>query len=113
MSENKPEPIIVQMESIAPEPITVGGDVVLKHDWYKLINTAPFQMYCCEKYAGEGQGTHNIDEWLRSAIEQHVLADEDKFFKAFGEWHSAKGYWKNETVYGELIINEANTNQVF
>lgn len=103
MSENKPKPIIVKMESITPEPITMGGDVVLKHDWYKLINTAPFQMYCCEKYAGEGQGTHNIDEWLRDAVEPHVLADEDAFFVAFSNWHTAKGYWNNETVYGELI----------
>lgn len=103
MYENKPEPIIVQMESIAPEPITMGGDVVFKHDWYRLINTAPFQMYCCEVYGDESRGTHNIEDWLREAIEEHVLEDEDKFFKAFGEWHGAKGYWENETVYGDLI----------
>lgn len=101
--KNKPAPIIVQMESIAPEPITMGGDVVLKHDWYKLINTAPFQMYCSEVYGDKDRSTHNIEEWIREAIEEHVLEDEDKFFKAFGEWHAEKGYWKNETVYGDLI----------
>lgn len=103
MSEKKPKPIIVQMESIAPEPITMGGDIVFIHDWYRLVNTAPFQMYCCEKYAGEGQGSHNIEEWIRKAIEHVILQDEDAVFNAFSDWHSAKGYWKNETVYGELI----------
>lgn len=108
-SSVKPPPIIVQMESIAPEPITMGGDIVFKHDWYRLINSAPFQMYCNEFYGDENRGSHNIEEWIRDAIESHVLADEDGFFKKYSEWHFAKGYWKNETVYGDLI-DEANTN---
>lgn len=105
----KPPTQTVQMESIAPEPIKMGGDIIFKHDWYRLINTAPFQMFCCEIYGDETRGSHNIEEWLRNAIEQHVLEDEDKFFQAFSKWHSDKGCWKKETVYGDLI-DEANTN---
>lgn len=98
----KPEPIIIQMESITPLPITMNSDINLKHDWFRLINTSPFQMYCCENYAAEGQGGHNIEDWIRDAIEADVLNDEELFFKKFSDWHTAKGYWPNETVYGEL-----------
>lgn len=102
MSENKPEPIIVNMQSIAPEPITIGGGVNLKHDWVALINSAPFQMFCCETRAQGEQGTHNIEDWIKQTIEPEVLSDENKLFAEFEAWHTAKGYWPNETVYGEL-----------
>lgn len=116
MSENKSEPIVVsmerfedlkpptqsvQMESIAPQPIVMGG-IDLIHDWFTLINSAPFQMFCCETRAQGGQGTHNIEDWIKQAIESEVLTDENKLFKEFETWHTAKGYWPNETVYGEL-----------
>lgn len=100
----KPPPIIVQMESIAPEPIVMGGGINLKHDWYRLLNSAPFQMYCCETFAQEGQGSHNVEKWIVPYIEQMILdKGEDDLFQRFSDWHGAKGCWKNETVYGDLI----------
>ena len=106
----KPKPIIVQMESIAPEPIVMGGGINLKHDWYRLLNSAPFQMYCCETFAQEGQGSHNVEEWIVPYIEQTILdKGENDLFQHFSNWHHVKGYWKNETVYGDLI-NETNAN---
>lgn len=97
---NKPPPIIVQVESIAPEPITMGG-VDLKHDWFRLLNSAPFQMYACEV---TGKSYAEVDQWLVPFVEENIIADgEDKIFADFSTWHQAKGYWKNETVYGDLI----------
>lgn len=100
-STTKPPPIVVNMESIAPQPIVMGG-IDLKHDWFTLINSAPFQMFCCETRAQGEQGTHNIEDWIKQIIEPEVLSDENKLFKEFEAWHTAKGYWPNETVYGEL-----------
>lgn len=97
----KPEPIIVQMESIAPVPITMGGGVDLKHDWYRLLNSVPFQMYCAEK---SGQDRSDVEEWIVPFTENEVMTKgEDSLFDEFSAWHGAKGHWKNETVYGDLI----------
>lgn len=104
---DKPSPIIVQMESIAPVPITMGGGIELKHDWFRLLNGAPFQMFACEI---SGQSYSNVDEWLVPLVEDKIMNEgEDKFFNKYCTWHEAKGCWKNETVYGDLI-DEANTN---
>lgn len=100
-SPTKPPPIVVNMESIAPQPILMG-DVNLIHDWFTLINSAPFQMFCCETRAQGEHGSHNVEDWIRDAIEPEVRNDENKLFKEFEAWHTAKGYWPNETVYGEL-----------
>ncbi|UUN99211.1 hypothetical protein I9054_007100 [Acinetobacter bereziniae] len=101
MSESKPDPIVINMTSINPEPITMGG-IDLKHDWLTLINSAPFQMFCYETRAQGEQGINNIEEWIKQTIEPEVLSDENKLFAEFEAWHTAKGYWPNETVYGEL-----------
>lgn len=100
-SATKPPPIVVKMDSIAPQPIVMGG-IDLQHDWFALINSAPFQMFCCETRAQGEQGIHNIEDWIKQTIEPEVLSDENKLFKEFEAWHAAKGYWPNETVYGEL-----------
>lgn len=108
MSENKPEPIIVHVESIAPELITMSGGIELKNDWFRLLNSAPFQMYVCEV---TGNSYSNVDEWIVLYVEDRIIAEgEDKVFSDYGTWHQAKGCWKNETVYGDLI-SEADTNK--
>lgn len=99
----KPPPIVVQMESIAPEPITFGG-VDLKHDWFRLLNSAPFQMYACEM---TGNSYSNVEEWIVPYIEDRIINEgEDQVFNSYCTWHEKKGYWNNETVYGDLKGDE-------
>lgn len=98
---DKPPPIIVHVESIVPEPITMSGGIELKNDWFRLLNSAPFQMYACE-VTGNSYG--NVDEWIVPYIEDRIINEgEDQVFNAYCTWHKEKGCWKNETVYGELI----------
>lgn len=98
---NNPEPIILKMESIAPEPITMGGGINLKHDWYVLINSSPFQMYCGEL---SGNSTANVEAWIGSFVENEIInKGEDVIFSNFSTWHSNKGCWKNEDVYGNIM----------
>lgn len=102
---DKPPPIIVQVESIAPEPITMGGGIELKNDWFRLLNSAPFQMYVCE-VTGNSYG--NVEEWIVPYVEDRILSEgEDKMFLEYSDWHSEKGCWKKETVYGDLIADGA------
>lgn len=99
--DSKPPPQIIQVESIAPEPIVMDSAITLVHDWYRLLNSAPFQMYCAEV---TNNHTANVEEWIKQFVEDEILTHgEDGLFKRFSQWHSDKGYWKNETVYGELI----------
>lgn len=98
--ENPPAQI-VQMESIEPVPITMGAAIDLKHDWFRLLNSAPFQMYACEV---TGNSFANVETWIVPFVEDKILSGgEDQVFTEYSTWHTNKGCWKNENVYGELI----------
>lgn len=91
----------VQMQSIEPVPITMGAAIDLKHDWFRLLNSAPFQMYACEV---TGKSYTDVETWIVPFVEDKILNEgEDQVFAQYSTWHSNKGSWKNETVYGELI----------
>jgi hypothetical protein len=99
--DSKPPAQIIQVESIAPEPIVMNSSINLVHDWYRLLNSAPFQMYCSEI---TGNDTSNVEEWILLYVENEITTHgEDGLFECFSKWHSDKGYWKNETVYGDFI----------
>lgn len=68
--------------------------------WGDLIHVAKFQMYCVERFKKES-GT--VMDWIIPSVKTELEKDVATFFKEYTDWHDAKGYWKNENPYGELI----------
>lgn len=71
-----------------------------KINWPLLMSLPKFQMYCVElsrRHHGE------VELWIGGFLQDRLMEGEKAFFQAYSDWHSKKGYWKNETVYGELI----------
>jgi hypothetical protein len=99
----KPPSILIDMTGagIAPVAVTFGGtQQVFKFDWPCLVGFPPFQMFVSEH---SNEAIANIDEWIIDHVIGKLNAvGEDVFFQEYSDWHSAKGYWKNETVFGEL-----------
>ena len=102
-SNSKPPPSTIDMTGLGidPEPVTFGGtEQVFKYDWHRLIGFPPFQMFVSE------QSTHtieNVDDWIIDhVIEKLNTHGEDSYFDEYSSWHKSKGYWKNETVFGDL-----------
>ena len=100
----KPPPILIDMTGagIAPVAVTFGGtEQVFKYDWHRLIGFPPFQMFVSEQST---QSIENVDDWIIDhVIEKLNTHGEDSYFNEYSNWHKSKGYWKNETVFGELI----------
>ena len=74
--------------------------------WEALIHIPKFQAFCIEK---SKLSYENVMEWIVDFVVSELEKDVSVFFKEYKDWHDAKGYWKNETIYGDLI-DEANTN---
>ena len=74
--------------------------------WEALIHIPKFQAFCIEK---SKLSYENVMEWIVDFVVSELNKDVSVFFKEYKDWHDAKGYWKNETIYGDLI-DEANTN---
>lgn len=69
--------------------------------WEVLIHLPKFQMYAVEV---SRLSHENVMEWIDGFMKDQVYEKGQKgFFNHYQQWHDAKGYWKNETVYGELI----------
>ena len=70
-------------------------------DWHILIHLPKFQMYAVEQTKLPSE---NVIEWIEGFVHEMVRAHGDETaFSMYVAWHDVKGYWKNETVYGELI----------
>ena len=72
----------------------------VKIDWSLLMKLPKFQMYCVElsrRQHGE------VELWIGGFVKDRVIEGEKAFFQAYCDWHDQKGYWKQETPYGELI----------
>lgn len=67
--------------------------------WNILIQLPKFQMFVIER---SKKSYDNVMDWIVDYIKSEIQ-DESRFFDEYVNWHGAKGYWKNETVYGELI----------
>ena len=71
-----------------------------KIDWPHLMAQPKFQMYCVElsrRHHGE------VELWIGGFVKDKVIEGEQTFFQQYCNWHDQKGYWKNETLYGQLI----------
>ncbi len=69
-------------------------------DWQKLIHLPKFQMFAIE-ITRLPVGT--VMEWIIGYIQDRCYQDPNGLFNQYKQWHEDKGYWKNETVFGELI----------
>lgn len=102
------------MESKIQKPPTQGVGVQgfkadlyasdeIKIQWDVLIHLPKFQMYVYEVTAGRYGEYGIIMQWILAYIQDQIRIDgEQGFFDKYVKWHDAKGYWKSETVYGEL-----------
>ena len=69
--------------------------------WDVLIHLPKFQSFCIER---SGLSYENVMDWIVDFCVAELNKDNCQFFKDYQEWHDAKGYWENETIYGSLII---------
>lgn len=75
-----------------------------KIHWHILIHLPKFQMYVVQMTGGSYGNCGNVMEWIMGYVQDRIQSyGERNFFDEFVKWHDEKGYWKNETVYGELI----------
>lgn len=68
--------------------------------WDILIHLPKFQAFCIEK---SKLSYENVMDWIIDFCMAELNKDASIFFKEYQGWHDAKGYWKNETIFGELI----------
>lgn len=68
--------------------------------WEVLIHIPKFQAFCIEK---SKLSYENVMDWIVDFVTNELNKDAANFFKEYKDWHDDKGYWRNETVYGELI----------
>lgn len=95
----KPPPIIVSAGGIAPKTSddTPAPDPV---DWGALVMHPPFQMFIEEQRPPSTRG----DDFNSADYAAHVLqrSASDQLLQAYQHWHAAKGYWPDETPFGEV-----------
>lgn len=101
----------ISLKSVPAKPPTQGVGVIGINDsvfgadtsgirWGCLIHVPKFQMFCVERFKKES-GT--VMDWIIPSVKTELEKDVATFFKEYTDWHDAKGYWKNENPYGELI----------
>ena len=74
---------------------------IKKIDWHVLIHLPKFQMFAVEK---SRQSHGNVMEWIMGYVQDRIHSyGEQNLFDEYVNWHTEKGYWKQETPYGELI----------
>jgi len=75
-----------------------------KLHWHILINLPKFQMYASQMAGSSYGDIGNIMEWIMGYVQDRIqLHGEQNFFDEYVKWHSEKGYWNNEDIYGALI----------
>ena len=77
---------------------------IKKIDWHILIHLPKFQMYAVQMTGGSYGNCDNVMEWVMGYVQDRIQSyGERNFYDEYVKWHDAKGYWKNENVYGELV----------
>lgn len=96
----KPPTQVTGVSGIAPEPIREDPvqTPTTNINWSAVVSLPPFQMFAAEKMrntSGKDSQEHAADYVRQQGAGPDVL-------QAYSEWHTAKGYWKNETPLGEM-----------
>ena len=97
-ADTKPEPIRVGVEGFVAfeaKPTKPVEDSV----WRRLIELPPFQMFAAEQM----KNASGADSMEHAIAYVRANGGGSEIVMAYAEWHGAKGFWKGETPFGELI----------
>ncbi|MFW2037442.1 hypothetical protein ACG92Y_02735 [Acinetobacter ursingii] len=104
MTETKPKPPTQSVgvegfkADVYANDVKNGDEKVV--DWQKLIHLPKFQMFVIEQ---SRMSVSNVMEWIVGYVQDRCYESSKPFFDQYVNWHNEKGYWKNETVFGDLI----------
>lgn len=95
----KPPPQVLGVSGIEAAPIIIHD---AKINWATVAALPPFQMYLAER-DGPNQTGKNAQEWA-TQVAMHLAAttSDMALFETYCAWHEAKGYWPNETPFGQV-----------
>jgi len=97
----KPAPQRVGVEGIAPKPIELTPASPVAIDWRKVGALPPFQMFVHE--LAPCPPNRDTQQWaIDYALRYAGQRGNDALLREYTDWHTAKGYWANETPFGEL-----------
>lgn len=94
----KPPTQVAGVVGIAPTPITMNEPQAQAIHWPAIAALPPFQMFAAERMrntSGKDSMEHALDYVRGMGAAPDVL-------QAYEAWHTNKGYWPNETPYGEV-----------
>ena len=94
---NKPEPIRVGVEGIAPKPIELTPQRP-RIEWERLFGLPPFQMYAIEHAR---KSPADVMAWLPAWVRS--FDDDLALLEDYCQWHTRKGCWPNETPLGGAV----------
>lgn len=96
----KPPPRTLGVSGIAEQPILMPTPQLV--NWALVAALPPFQMYLAER-EGPNQTGKNSQEWATGvAMRLAASVGDDALFGEYAAWHQAKGYWPNETPFGQV-----------
>lgn len=93
----KPPTQVAGVVGIAANPITLNPEQPARIDWQKVFALPCYQMFAIEL---SGRPAGNVTEWVREWSVQR--GGEAQVLAEYCEWHADKGYWPNETPFGEI-----------
>ena len=102
IQQEKPPAQTLGVSGIEPKPVNTPDQGA---NWPAIAALPPFQMFLAEKHPDTQQG----DSYL-NAIEILQRRHDDGLLEEYETWHKAKGYWPNETPYGQPLGDEDAAN---
>lgn len=87
------------IDAIPIEPAPIQGHTI---NWLLISSLPPFQMFMHERKRPQGQ-VQNMFEWsVACAFSAAMEIGDEALLKEYEEWHKNKGYWPNETPFGQI-----------
>lgn len=97
----KPPTQYAGVVGIEPKPIVLTPEPARHVDWGALASLPPFQMYAVERCGRADTDSH---AWAFDFAQREAAQVGDEALMAsYVEWHTAKGYWPNETPFGVAL----------
>lgn len=93
----KPPTQTASVSGIAPKPVTMHEPESTAVDWRVVTALPPFQMFAAERM----RNTTGKDSEEHARDYVRAQGGGSDVFHAYCQWHQAKGYWPNETPFGE------------
>ena len=102
MTSPKPPTQTAGVVGIEPKPIELTPAPTQRVNWRAIAALPPFQMFLAER-DGPNQTGKNAQEWA-TGVATHLAAttSDTALFDDYCAWHTAKGYWPNETPLGQV-----------